>query len=161
IAPGDQLGSLRPRGQRQAGTFMEFVTVGRDDKGYGLCRPPGENDQAHKHRTNRGASRLDEKASRVTCRHSEETAGKTRYSAYPTFSSGMLFSYHAALFFRVTPMEFVLYLVLGAFAGVLAGLSAVGGGMVILPVLVFSFSLQAFAPEIPTHLTIGPSLSTI
>lgn len=58
-------------------------------------------------------------------------------------------------------MEFVLYLILGALAGVLAGLFGVGGGLVIVPVLVFSFTLHGFAPEILTHLAIGTSLATI
>lgn len=58
-------------------------------------------------------------------------------------------------------MEFVLYLGLGALAGVLAGLFGVGGGLVIVPVLVFSFTLHGFAPEILTHLAIGTSLATI
>lgn len=44
-------------------------------------------------------------------------------------------------------MEFVIYLVLGACAGVLAGLFGVGGGMIIVPVLVYSFALQASLPR--------------
>lgn len=58
-------------------------------------------------------------------------------------------------------MEFVLYLFLGALAGLMAGLFGVGGGMVIVPVLVFSFTLQGFAPEVLTHLAVGTSLATI
>ncbi|MBA1273262.1 sulfite exporter TauE/SafE family protein [Stutzerimonas azotifigens] len=58
-------------------------------------------------------------------------------------------------------MEFVLYLVLGGFAGVLAGLFGVGGGLIIVPVLVFSFSAHGFSPEILTHLAVGTSLATI
>lgn len=58
-------------------------------------------------------------------------------------------------------MEFVLYLMLGALAGGLAGLFGVGGGLVIVPVLVFSFTLQGFEPQILTHLAIGTSLATI
>ena len=58
-------------------------------------------------------------------------------------------------------MEFALYLLLGAAAGVLAGLFGVGGGLIIVPVLVFSFSSQGFAPEILTHLAVGTSLATI
>ncbi|MDY7218437.1 sulfite exporter TauE/SafE family protein [Denitrificimonas sp. JX-1] len=58
-------------------------------------------------------------------------------------------------------MEFLLYLLLGAAAGVLAGLFGVGGGLIIVPVLVFSFSAQGFAPEILTHLAVGTSLATI
>ncbi len=58
-------------------------------------------------------------------------------------------------------MEFVIYLLLGAAAGVLAGLFGVGGGLIIVPVLVFSFSAQGFAPEVLTHLAVGTSLATI
>ena len=36
-------------------------------------------------------------------------------------------------------MEFALYLLLGGFAGVLAGLFGVGGGLIIVPVLVFRY----------------------
>ena len=37
-------------------------------------------------------------------------------------------------------MIVVLYLVLGAAAGLIAGLFGVGGGLIIVPALVFSFS---------------------
>lgn len=58
-------------------------------------------------------------------------------------------------------MEFVVYLILGAAAGVLAGLFGVGGGMIIVPVLIYSFQLQGFAPEVLTHMAVGTSLATI
>ena len=58
-------------------------------------------------------------------------------------------------------MEFLLYLLLGACAGVLAGLFGVGGGIIIVPVLVFSFTLQGFDASVLTHLAVGTSLSTI
>ena len=58
-------------------------------------------------------------------------------------------------------MEFLLYMLLGAAAGVLAGLFGVGGGLIIVPVLVFSFTAQGFAPEVLTHLAVGTSLATI
>ncbi len=58
-------------------------------------------------------------------------------------------------------MEFLLYLALGACAGVLAGLFGVGGGIIIVPVLVFSFTLQGFDSSILTHLAVGTSLATI
>src|SRR5690606_35894575 len=58
-------------------------------------------------------------------------------------------------------MEFLIYLVLGACAGVLAGLFGVGGGLIIVPVLVFSFTAQGFAPEVLAHLAVGTSLATI
>lgn len=58
-------------------------------------------------------------------------------------------------------MEFLLYLVLGGFAGTLAGLFGVGGGMIIVPVLVYSFAAQGFAPAVLTHMAVGTSLATI
>lgn len=58
-------------------------------------------------------------------------------------------------------MEFLLYLALGACAGVLAGLFGVGGGIIIVPVLVFSFTLQGFDTSVLTHLAVGTSLATI
>lgn len=58
-------------------------------------------------------------------------------------------------------MIFLLYLVLGAVAGILAGLFGVGGGLIIVPVLLYSFTLQGVAPEIMTHLAVGTSLATI
>lgn len=58
-------------------------------------------------------------------------------------------------------MEFLLYLVLGAAAGVLAGLFGVGGGIIIVPVLVLSFTAQGVDPKVLTHLAVGTSLATI
>ena len=58
-------------------------------------------------------------------------------------------------------MEFLLYLLLGAAAGVLAGLFGVGGGLIIVPVLVYGFQAQGFAPEVLTHMAVGTSLATI
>jgi uncharacterized membrane protein YfcA len=54
-----------------------------------------------------------------------------------------------------------LYLALGAFAGTLAGLFGIGGGLVIVPVLIFSFGLQSVSGEIAAHLAVGTSLATI
>jgi len=62
---------------------------------------------------------------------------------------------------EATLVEFLLYLLLGACAGVLAGLFGVGGGMIIVPVLVFSFTLQGFDPQVLTHLAVGTSLASI
>ncbi|SDR72044.1 hypothetical protein SAMN05216421_0122 [Halopseudomonas xinjiangensis] len=58
-------------------------------------------------------------------------------------------------------MEFLLYLLLGGFAGTLAGLFGVGGGMIIVPVLVYSFAAQGFSPDVLTHMAVGTSLATI
>lgn len=46
-------------------------------------------------------------------------------------------------------------------AGFIAGLFGVGGGLVIVPVLLWVFSLQGFEPTYLTHLAVGTSLATI
>lgn len=56
---------------------------------------------------------------------------------------------------------FVLYLLVGAFAGVLAGLFGIGGGMVIVPVLIFSFIAIDISPDILTHMAVATSLASI
>lgn len=53
------------------------------------------------------------------------------------------------------------YLVLGAVAGTLAGVFGVGGGLIIVPALVFVFGLQSVEPAVTMHLAIGTSLATI
>lgn len=58
-------------------------------------------------------------------------------------------------------MEFLLYLLLGGLAGLLAGLFGIGGGIVIVPVLVLSFTAQGFDPAVLTHMAVGTSLATI
>jgi hypothetical protein len=55
----------------------------------------------------------------------------------------------------------VLYLALGAFAGLLAGLLGVGGGLVIVPVLAALFMQQGVASEVIMHLALGTSLASI
>jgi hypothetical protein len=55
----------------------------------------------------------------------------------------------------------LIYLIAGATAGMLAGLLGVGGGIVIVPVLVFVFTVQGITPELVVHLAIGTSLATI
>lgn len=56
---------------------------------------------------------------------------------------------------------FALYLALGALAGTLAGLFGIGGGLVIVPVLIFSFGLQGVNADVAAHLAVGTSLATI
>ncbi len=58
-------------------------------------------------------------------------------------------------------MSWLLYLLIGAFAGVLAGLFGVGGGAIIVPILIFIFTLQGFAAESLVHLAVGTSFATI
>ena len=59
-------------------------------------------------------------------------------------------------------MEWALaYLTLGAAAGFLAGLFGVGGGLVLVPVLLFLFDAQHFPAENAMHLALGTSMATI
>lgn len=58
-------------------------------------------------------------------------------------------------------MSIVLYLGLGAVAGLIAGLFGVGGGLVIVPVLLWAFTMQGLEPTYLTHLAVGTSLATI
>ncbi|HIV64693.1 MAG TPA: sulfite exporter TauE/SafE family protein [Candidatus Mailhella excrementigallinarum] len=55
----------------------------------------------------------------------------------------------------------ILYCVLGALAGILAGLLGIGGGAVVVPMLVFTFKWQNLSPDIGIHLAIGTSLASI
>jgi len=54
-----------------------------------------------------------------------------------------------------------MYLLLGACSGVLAGLFGIGGGLVIVPVLVFVFTAQGIDHDVLTHLAVGTSLAAI
>jgi uncharacterized membrane protein YfcA len=58
-------------------------------------------------------------------------------------------------------METALYLALGACTGLLAGLFGVGGGLIIVPALVFAFSVHGFAAASMMHMAIGTSLAAI
>ena len=58
-------------------------------------------------------------------------------------------------------LTLLMYLVLGAAAGIVAGLFGIGGGILIVPVLVFSFSAQGMSPEVLTHAAVATSLATM
>jgi len=53
------------------------------------------------------------------------------------------------------------YIGLGVVAGLLAGLLGVGGGIVIVPMLVFTFAAQHLPAEHIQHLALGTSMATI
>ena len=57
---------------------------------------------------------------------------------------------------------FILYyLAIGAFAGFLAGLFGIGGGLIIVPALIYIFKMQHVPEAALTHICIGTSLATI
>ena len=58
-------------------------------------------------------------------------------------------------------MEYLLYLGVGALAGLLGGLLGIGGGLVFVPVLVYSFQAHGFDPAVLTQMAIATSLATI
>lgn len=56
---------------------------------------------------------------------------------------------------------YAAYLSLGAIAGLMAGTFGVGGGLVLVPVLLFLFDLQQFPAEHVMHLALGTSMAAI
>jgi uncharacterized membrane protein YfcA len=55
----------------------------------------------------------------------------------------------------------LMYIAVGVVAGLLAGLLGVGGGLVIVPMVVFALTWQAAPPEHIMHLALGTSLASI
>ncbi len=55
----------------------------------------------------------------------------------------------------------LLYIGVGAVAGILAGLLGIGGGLIIVPMVVFALTWQGVAPEHIMHLALGTSMASI
>ncbi len=58
-------------------------------------------------------------------------------------------------------MVVLMYLGMGAIAGILAGLLGVGGGLIIVPMMVLALTWQGVAQEHLMHLALGTSLASI
>jgi hypothetical protein len=58
-------------------------------------------------------------------------------------------------------MTFLVYLLVGSAAGLLAGLFGIGGGLVIVPVLVITYGLMGISETVLTHMALATSLTTI
>ncbi len=59
------------------------------------------------------------------------------------------------------PEFLIAYLLLGLVAGFVAGLLGVGGGLIIVPILIWLFDAQGVASGIQPHLALGTSLASI
>ena len=55
----------------------------------------------------------------------------------------------------------ITYALVGVVTGILAGLLGVGGGLVIVPMLVYCFSGQGVSHEQIMHLALGTSMASI
>jgi len=55
----------------------------------------------------------------------------------------------------------LLFVVLGSLAGFLAGLLGIGGGIILVPLFLWTFDAAGFAPEILVHIAFGTSLAVI
>ncbi|MBD2857882.1 sulfite exporter TauE/SafE family protein [Spongiibacter sp. KMU-158] len=58
-------------------------------------------------------------------------------------------------------MFLLIYLALGVFAGLTAGVFGIGGGMIIVPGLIYCFALQGVGDTVAVHMAVGTSLATI
>jgi uncharacterized membrane protein YfcA len=56
---------------------------------------------------------------------------------------------------------FLMFMAVGAIAGILAGLLGIGGGLVIVPMLTFAFVAQGIPHEHILHMALGTSLASI
>ncbi len=57
--------------------------------------------------------------------------------------------------------DFVSYLAIGVIAGISAGLLGLGGGLVIVPALLFVFKVHGFSADYMMHIAVGTSLMAI
>ncbi|WP_426415292.1 sulfite exporter TauE/SafE family protein [Aestuariirhabdus sp. LZHN29] len=56
---------------------------------------------------------------------------------------------------------FFAYAMLGVFAGIMAGMLGIGGGVIIVPALIFIFDWQGFSPDVIVISAVATSLGTI
>ncbi len=58
-------------------------------------------------------------------------------------------------------MDYLAFVLAGTLAGLCGGLFGIGGGLIIVPVLLWIFKLQGMNPEVIAHVALGTSLATI
>lgn len=79
----------------------------------------------------------------------------------PDYFNNLLFLVLRESKVHIIRMTFLLYLAVGAFVGTLSGLFGIGGGIIIVPTLLFIFKEQGFSNEITMFMALGTSLATI
>jgi len=72
-----------------------------------------------------------------------------------------LFWITATLTLAMVGLPSIYYLLLGSAAGLLSGLFGIGGGIIIVPFLVWLFSAQGIAPDLVMLMAVATSLATI
>jgi len=58
-------------------------------------------------------------------------------------------------------VDIALFLILGAFVGLAAGTFGIGGGIIVVPTLLFAFHFYGFAEESIMHMAVASSLASI
>ncbi|MCU7919370.1 MAG: sulfite exporter TauE/SafE family protein [Candidatus Thiodiazotropha sp. (ex Epidulcina cf. delphinae)] len=66
-----------------------------------------------------------------------------------------------SLFLSFGPESLLLFLLLGSIVGLIAGLFGIGGGLIIVPALIWGLPQVDVNPEHTTHMAVGTSLATI
>src|SRR4030043_2105014 len=61
----------------------------------------------------------------------------------------------------MAPIDFLIFIGVGCIVGFSAGFFGVGGGMLIVPILIFTYDQSGVPPAVLTHTAIGPSLFVI
>jgi len=61
----------------------------------------------------------------------------------------------------MSPIDFLLFVIIGCGIGFLAGLFGVGGGFIMVPILVLSYEYVGVSPSVLTHMAIGTSLLVV
>lgn len=61
----------------------------------------------------------------------------------------------------MTVSLFLLLLALGAFVGVMAGLLGIGGGLIVVPALLYLLPYAGISPELSMHIALATSLASI
>jgi uncharacterized membrane protein YfcA len=62
---------------------------------------------------------------------------------------------------KMTLIDFLIFVAVGCAVGFLAGFFGVGGGILMVPVLIFSYERSGVSPSVLTHIALGTSLFVI